>query len=856
MTRTFLSFLFALCLSSSYGQWDQIGNSVPGEHQGDAFGYVLAMDSLGTSYISSSYNNSETSYQAGSATVFSWNGEEWLQKGQVFLGNCPGEHFPSALDMSADGNVVILGNPDDDQAGSNNGIVQVYQWNGLEWDQMGPDLFGGFSDGRGSGVSLSANGHRMAIGSKRGDGLDNNAGTVKVYDWNGQSWQQVGPTMSGTVSYQAFGGAVSLNATGSTCVVAAHSTQLESEYVGAIFTYDLIDDDWVQRGETVYGSGVYTFFGGKVQVSSDGNRWAASNLLTQTTDDVPGRVRTYEWDGASWQQMGEDLVGASSDHRYGNDLDLSGDGTTLVVASPLTDSGAEDTGSVNVYTWNGISWEIMDGVIHGENEDDIAGASVGVNYDGTLVASGETGYDVPESNVGRVRVLGQCPPDQVSITACDQYELPSGAIAVTTGLYEEEIVSGGECDDLVTFDLTILQSTSLSIEGEGCYVYENPNSGEVYTETGTYYEYYTNAIGCDSVVTVQVEIKQSYATLEVTTCDSLVSPSGLYTFHESGVYQDTLINNSLCDSIITISFTKAQSSVEISESVCEMYYLPSGGEPIFESGTYTDTIPNAFGCDSLITINLTVLNNSDSYMITTMCDEYLSPDGNTYVESGIYMDTIPNVFGCDSIITTDLQILSSTFSSVDVEACFEYTAPDGLIYSESGTYESLIENVAGCDSTITIDLVVHQVNTNIEQDGAVLTAEALDAEFQWIDCGSSEEISGAVSNIFTASSNGSYACQITQNGCTENSDCVEVTSIGVQEMAEIRLSVHPNPVQNEMVIQYDGPEKVIFIFDAAGREVRHLRVKRGDNRINTSQLVPGVYFIRIGSTQVEFVKSN
>lgn len=47
----------------------------------------------------------------------------------------------------------------------------------------------------------------------------------------------------------------------------------------------------------------------------------------------------------------------------------------------------------------------------------------------------------------------------------------------------------------------------------------------------------------------------SFDTINVNECDSLISPSGNYTWYASGVYNDTLINFNGCDSIITINLT-------------------------------------------------------------------------------------------------------------------------------------------------------------------------------------------------------------------------------------------------------------------------------------------------------------
>lgn len=104
------------------------------------------------------------------------------------------------------------------------------------------------------------------------------------------------------------------------------------------------------------------------------------------------------------------------------------------------------------------------------------------------------------------------------------------------------------------------------------------------------------------------------SSINVSACQTYTVPSGDETYITSGIYHDTIPNAVLCDSIITINLTiKNNTTSTISPTACGSYTVPSGDETYFTGGTYHDTIPNAVNCDSIITINLTLTGSLTYY---------------------------------------------------------------------------------------------------------------------------------------------------------------------------------------------------------------------------------------------------
>ena len=249
--------------------------------------------------------------------------------------------------------------------------------------------------------------------------------------------------------------------------------------------------------------------------------------------------------------------------------------------------------------------------------------------------------------------------------------------------------------------------------------------------------------------------------------------------------------------------------------------------------------------------------NTFSSITETACDSYTAPDGTVYTTSGIKTAVIPNAAGCDSTITINLTVNNSTTSSITETACDSYTAPDGTVYTTSGIKTAVIPNAAGCDSTITIDLTINIVDVSLTVNEPLITANANGAIYQWLDCDNAFAIiPGATSQNYTAQANGNYAVMITQGLCTDTSECVQITNIGIANIYTNGIFIYPNPVTNVLNIEITGNnEKTdLVIINSIGQVIFK------DNffektTVQTSNFAPGVYLIRFeNGKMVDFKK--
>lgn len=148
-----------------------------------------------------------------------------------------------------------------------------------------------------------------------------------------------------------------------------------------------------------------------------------------------------------------------------------------------------------------------------------------------------------------------------------------------------------------------------------------------------------------------------------------------------------------------------------------------------------------------------------------------------------------------------------------------------------------------CATTTTLSVTVNQVDTTVTQQDHVLNAVATNATYQWINCLGNQPINGATDSSFTAVENGSYAVIVTQNGCSETSDCVAVNNLGVASLEVSGFSAYPNPVSDLLFVDSKiGME--IAIFDVTGKAILHQYIEPGRNKIDVSAIMPGLYMVQ------------
>jgi len=280
----------------------------------------------------------------------------------------------------------------------------------------------------------------------------------------------------------------------------------------------------------------------------------------------------------------------------------------------------------------------------------------------------------------------------------------------TTGHYTYLFAAANGCDSTVTLVLDVLPAPATALADTICDTYAYPFNGQNLTMPGIYEAILTAANGCDSTVTLTLSVLPvQTSSFSVSTCAGTPYVFNNQALTQSGSFDFILGGANGCDSTVTVNLTVLpvpQTSVEA--SICAGDFYEYDGDTLSTAGAYTFKYVAANGCDSVVTVQLEARPLLSSDLNLSLCEgsSYLF-GGDTLTASGIYTDTLSGSNGCDSIATLRLTFLPGFETKLEASICngesYEF---DGQNLTESGMYNLDLTATGGCDSLVTLTLTV------------------------------------------------------------------------------------------------------------------------------------------------------
>lgn len=373
-----------------------------------------------------------------------------------------------------------------------------------------------------------------------------------------------------------------------------------------------------------------------------------------------------------------------------------------------------------------------------------------------------------------------------------------------------------------------------------------------------------NANGCVDYMNVAVGV-YTLRTISDSACKSYTWGDNTYT--TSGTYSDTFEASSGIDSIVTLNLIIKQyvNGRNITATACKSYVWNT--KTYTATGTYQDTVVNISGCDSIHTLNLTIQNTpiiAPVATITSTTSPYLWR-GKYYNTSGTYKDTVVNSTSCDSIFELRLTIVNGKLPAIVVPSSM--TSCDsfvwrGKVYKSTGTYVDTVINSVR-DTIYQLVVTIDNADASVTYVNGEFVSGCVGCTYQWYLCNGGVSnttlIVNATSRTFRTTTEGDYMVEVKKGSCTGKSKCVNRYSVAIGSQYGVNIVVYPNPVEDKVNISMNKvySKLEVSLIDNNGKVVYRNDFNLVQNlTLDMQTYSKGMYILQLndGNHSVETVK--
>lgn len=378
--------------------WHQTCNTITGQQNSGSSGKIIAISNDGNIVaIGAPSETSTLNVQGGSVKIFQIDISTmtWKQLGNTIYGTQLSGQTGFSIALSNDGLTLAVGSINTGVSNTS-GDVKIFRYNQITsvWNQLGQTITGSVGELVGFSLAMSGIGHLVAIGNIQN--TNNLKGMVKVFAYNsvGETWQQLGDTVTGVVAYDQLGYSIAMNNTGT--IIAVGSTYGGASFLNGyvkILEYDTSGQTWTQLGDTIIGEQEGEQAGKSISLNEDGkiiaigaNYHDYGDMFTTHSGSV--RIFNYDQSGNQWQKIGHTLFGIQHGEQFGYSVSLNNDGNRVAVGAIGNTNVNGPSGVVKIFQYNEQStyWDQLGSSINGSQASDSMGQSVSMNSDGNVVA--------------------------------------------------------------------------------------------------------------------------------------------------------------------------------------------------------------------------------------------------------------------------------------------------------------------------------------------------------------------------------------------------------------------------------------------------------------------------------------
>jgi len=323
------------------------------------------------------------------------NDAEWNILGQAIEGIGTDDNIGNSAAISGDGNRIVIGSPFAQANYVGEGVARVYEIdsNGA-WSQIGSDIFGGDTNILlGSAVDISEDGKRIIVG-RPGIPFSNTMGMAGIWKESNGEWIPIA-YFNDAANNNSFGQSVGMCNTGKFVII---GSPVADASTGLAIVYQE-DQDGSWSSSNIVGQTLNGMTGSAVNISGDCSRVVVngrafdtnsdSNMWYSTTGVYKLTSRPYI---PSLTQIGMYIDEKAfnvdfDDFLTGSSTDLSYDGNRVIIGNIVIGSGYSQ-----VYELQNNGWTQLGDNILGETTEDKTGYRVGICGEGNRVIVGSPGY--------------------------------------------------------------------------------------------------------------------------------------------------------------------------------------------------------------------------------------------------------------------------------------------------------------------------------------------------------------------------------------------------------------------------------------------------------------------------------
>ena len=428
-------------------------------------------------------------------------------------------------------------------------------------------------------------------------------------------------------------------------------------------------------------------------------------------------------------------------------------------------------------------------------------------------------------------------------------------------------------------DQTICAGTGATLNASGAvsYVWNNnvsqgvtfyPTASQIYTVTGI------GANGCTNVDQIQVNVATGPSvtvSAAQTVCANDAATFSAVSQNSLGGFWATSGNGTITPSISSAAITYLPAAND--PAVVTLSYVATNACGNTADSTIVNVLPipviNAGSDQAICDGSTVVLNATGTGFITWSIPNVSNGIAFVPVTTATYTATATALNNCTNQdqVTVTVLALPDVYAGDNLSICsgeqVTLNASGATAYQWSGgiangtpfapatttTYSVTGTTVNGCASTDQVTVTVNPTPNAVASivDDITLTATPGNFNYQWINCATGTAVPNASFATFNALANGTYAVIVsTPQGCSDQSDCITIDAVSVEQITEIVMSVQPNPTSGELSISMptDLTAKA-QVFDAQGKLVIDLNNVSNGSILNLTNMTTGVYMVRI-----------